>query len=181
MIITISGDAGSGKSTIAKELAKELNLKHYSLGDLLEKIALKRRLSLMEISKLAETDEGIDKEMDEYQAELGKKEDNFIMDSRLGFHFIPHSIKIFIGVSPEVGAKRVFHDRKKRKDEKENISFEKTLENIKKVRKSQMKRYKGYYKIDYLNEKNYDFVIDTTKLSIKEVKSRILEFVKQKV
>ena len=35
MKITISGKAGSGKSTIARGLAKKLELKHYSIGDLM--------------------------------------------------------------------------------------------------------------------------------------------------
>ena len=34
MIITISGKAGSGKSTVGRIVAQELNYEHYSMGDL---------------------------------------------------------------------------------------------------------------------------------------------------
>jgi len=34
MIITIAGEGGSGKSTVARILAKKLDYKHYSTGDL---------------------------------------------------------------------------------------------------------------------------------------------------
>ena len=66
MIITISGKAGSGKSTIAKELAKKLKLKHYSIGDLMRQIAKEKNISLIELSKLAEKDNSIDKELDNW-------------------------------------------------------------------------------------------------------------------
>ena len=89
MIITISGIAGSGKSTVAKLLAKKLNYKHYSIGDFMRQIAKERKLTLLELSKQAEKDNSIDKELDKKQIELGKTKDNFVIDSRLGFHFCP--------------------------------------------------------------------------------------------
>ena len=47
MIITISGKAGSGKSTVAKELAKQLNLQHFSIGDIMRKMAKEKNISVM--------------------------------------------------------------------------------------------------------------------------------------
>ena len=88
MIITISGKAGSGKSTVAKQLAKKLNLKHYSIGDIMRQIAKERNLSLNELSKLAEKDKSIDTELDKKQLELRNKKD-FIIDGRLTAYFIP--------------------------------------------------------------------------------------------
>jgi len=64
MIITISGKAGSGKSTVAKQLAKKLNLKHYSIGDIMRKLAKEKNISLNELSKLAEKDKTIDLTLD---------------------------------------------------------------------------------------------------------------------
>ena len=46
MIITISGIAGSGKSTVAKLLAKKLNCKHYSVGDFMRQIAKEKNIPL---------------------------------------------------------------------------------------------------------------------------------------
>ena len=56
MIITISGIAGSGKSTVAKLLAKKLNYNHYSIGEFMRDIAKEKNTSLLELSNLAETD-----------------------------------------------------------------------------------------------------------------------------
>ena len=64
MIITISGKAGSGKSTVAKEIARKLELKHYSIGDLMRQMAKEKNISLSELGELAEKDDSIDKELD---------------------------------------------------------------------------------------------------------------------
>ena len=52
MIIVLGGRAGSGKSTIAKEVAKKLGYKHYSMGDLQRNIAKEKGISLLELGKL---------------------------------------------------------------------------------------------------------------------------------
>ena len=96
MIITISGKAGSGKSTAAKELAKKLKLKHYSIGDLMRQIAKEKNMSLNELSKSAEKDKSIDLALDKKQIELRDKTD-FVIDGRLTAYFIPYAnLKVFL-------------------------------------------------------------------------------------
>ena len=94
MIITISGSPGSGKSTVRDLLAQKLNLKRYSTGDFMRQLATKSGVSLEEFGKMAQQDSSIDKQLDDRQVKLGREEDNFIIDGRLSFHFIPNSIKI---------------------------------------------------------------------------------------
>jgi cytidylate kinase len=48
MIISIGGTHGSGKSTIAKMLAKKLNWPHYYMGGLRRETAKKKGLTLAE-------------------------------------------------------------------------------------------------------------------------------------
>jgi len=172
MIITISGSPGSGKTTVAKLVAKKLKMKHYSLGDFMGGIAIDKGISLLELSKLAEKSDEIDKALDDKQISLGKKEDNFIIDSRLGWHFIPRSIKIFLNADINEAAKRIFSCS--RKDEKENTSLKKTLENIKKRIASERKRFREYYGLDIYKKQNYDIWIDTTDLGIKDVVKKLI-------
>lgn len=167
MIITIAGKLGSGKSTIAKELAKKLNFEHYSIGDFMREIAQERNTSLLELSKIAEQSNEIDLELDKKQIKLGQTKTNFIIDSRIGFHFIPHSKKVFLDVDIEQSAKRIFNDI--RDQEKENTTIEKTIENIKTRTKSEKKRYKEYYNLDHHNPEHFDIIINTTNLSIEKV------------
>jgi len=142
MIITLSGHPGSGKTTIADFLARRLNLKRYSGGDFMRELARKKGISLLELSKMAEKSFEVDKEIDKMYRKL-RKEDNFVIDSRLGFMFLPNSIKIFLSVNPRIGAKRIF--KQGRGIEKENTTLTKTLENIGRREKSERLRYKKYY------------------------------------
>jgi len=172
MIITISGKAGSGKSTVAKELAKQLKLKHYSIGDLMRQMAKERNISLLELGKAAEKDKSIDKELDERQIKLGKGENNFVIDGRLTAHFIPNAdIKVFLECEDRVRAERILEDE--RKDEKSK-DIPGVISKIRERESSERKRYKQYYGIDYYDEEMYNLVIDTTNLSVKEVVGRIM-------
>ena len=171
MIITISGEAGSGKSTVGKIVAEKIGFKHYSIGDLLRELAVKKGISLLEISKLAESDRAVDDYLDNRQVELGKQK-NLVLDSRLGFHFIPKSFKVFLTASQEEAARRIFSAQ--RDVEKENSSLKKTIENIRKRKASESLRYSKLYNADPYDESNYDLVIDTTKLSPEEVAKKIV-------
>jgi len=177
MILTISGTPGSGKSTIAKLLVKELKLKHYSTGDFMREIAQKRKIDLMELSKLAEKDIAIDREIDAYAKKLGETEDNFILDTRLGFHFIPQAIKIFLDASLDIRAHRVFKDQ--RPSEKAVKTIAEMKKQIQKRQDSEIKRYQKYYNLNPYDHKNFDLVVDTGHSNPEEIVKKILEFVKK--
>src|SRR4051794_20294028 len=106
-IISISGSAGSGKSTVGRMLAVRLGLPFISIGDLRRRYALDHGLTLEQLNESGETDPTSDRIIDEYQQHLPEKHPSFIIDARLGFHFLPQSIKLFVSVSKEIGAKRI--------------------------------------------------------------------------
>ena len=175
MIITISGRAGSGKSTVAKEIAKKLNLKHYSIGDLMRQMAKERNISLAELGKVAEGDDAVDKELDDRQIKLGKEEDNFVIDGRLTAHFLPDAkLKVFLDCDDKIRAERILKDE--RKDE-ESKGVDNIIKKINEREESERKRYKKYYDVDYCDKKLYDLVIDTSKISVKEVVDKIISSV----
>ena len=176
-IITIGGKPGSGKSTVAKLLAKKLNYGHYSSGNFMRDLAEERKISLLELSRIAEKNKSIDQEIDERQIELGRKEDNFVIDARLGFHFIPNSIKIYLDADFEERAKRILADKIRKE---QNIDLQSTKENMKTREESEKKRYKGYYDIDPNDQGYYDLIIDTTSLTPEQAVDKILEFIKNK-
>lgn len=177
MIITISGIPGAGKSTHAKLIAKKFKLKHYSTGDFMRELAVRRNVSLIELSHMAENDESIDKELDDRQKELGENDDNFIIDARIGWHFVLKSIKIFLTVSEEEGARRIY--REKRHDEPDNINLEKTKQLVKERMKTEMKRYKKYYGINYLDKRHYDIVLETTNFSKADASKLLIEKIQE--
>ena len=178
MIITISGKAGSGKSTIAKLLSEKLNLKHYSIGDLMRAMATEKGLSLLDFNKLAEKDSSIDFELDNKLKELGKTKDNFVVDGRLTAFFIPHAqVKVFLETYDEVRAQRILKDKRQQEKSK---SLKETITNIKKREESEKKRYRKYYGVNYLDKGFYNYVIDTTNLAPNEVIDKIIKFAKEK-
>ena len=183
MIISISGEAGSGKSTIAKILAAKLGFQRYYIGGIRRDMAKKKGMTLAEYNKLGETDPATDKEVDKFQKQLGETEDNFIIEGRTSWYFIPHSLKIYLDVDEKVGAERIFNDLKKneKRNEDNNLnSAEDVLKSNRERKKSDNKRYRKYYGIDAYNKVNYDLAIDTTDKSPKKVVKKILNFIKNK-
>ena len=174
MILTISGPPGSGKSTVAKKIAKRLDYDYFSTGMLLREYAAAHNLTLIEVSQKAEIDKSIDEEIDKRQIEIGRKKDNIVMDGRLSFHFIPNSIKIFINAQVLVRAKRICNDPNR---EEENRSVEQAVEDINNREDSEKKRFKKYYNVDTYDKENYDFVIDSSTLTPDEIVREICDFI----
>jgi len=184
MIITISGAAGSGKSTIAQRLSEELSWPRYYIGGIRREMAKKRGMTLADYNKLGETDFSTDKELDDYQKNLGLKEDNFIIEGRTSWYFIPHSLKIYLDVSLEEGAKRIFLSLQKSNERNEGNDL-KDLEAVKKSvierSNSDKLRYQKYYNIDVNDVKHYDFYLDTSKFNQEEVFTSVFNFVKSRL
>lgn len=179
-IITIAGKLGSGKSTTAKMVANILNYEHRSTGDFFRSMAAQRGLSTVELNKLAETDMSIDRDADNKNLEIGSMK-NVVLDSRLGFYFIPDSFKVFLELNPKIAAKRILEDKKNnldRHNETSNLfdTEEQIMNSILERLSMEKNRYKEIYGIeDNMSHKNFDLVIDTENISPKEVSQKIVE------
>ncbi len=177
-IITISGLPGSGKSSTANKVAEALNYKRFSTGDFMRNIALDMNLSLNELSKIAENDNGeIDKRIDDENRKLNEQ-NQFVIDSRLAFHFIPNSFKVFLDLPLEISKERIMKNLKlnalRQKSEKaENL--EEVYKNIQERLASEKKRYKELYNIDYTKKENFNLVIDTNENNLEETVEIILK------
>ena len=162
-IITIAGKLGSGKSSTAKKLAKMLNMKHFSSGDFLRQIAEKRNMSIKELMIAAETEPKIDHEIDDLLKSKAN-DNNLIIDSRLAYHWIPDSFKVYLEIDPEIAAQRMFYDletnESRMKSEHAKNIAEMKSEMIER-HESDKKRYHNLYNIDHTDHKNFDLVIDT--------------------
>ena len=158
-IISITGDLGSGKSTVSNLLCERLRYDYVYTGNIQREIAKRYNMNTLELNKYSETHPEIDEEIDATVKSLNNS-DNLIVDSRLAWFFIPKSFKVFLKADIEVSAKRISEDNKRKT---ENYSSEK--EAISKIiarKESEHKRYTELYGVDSLDLSNFDLVIDTS-------------------
>ena len=177
-IITIAGVPGSGKSSTANAIAKELGFKHFSSGDFMREIAKKRGISLNELSAQAEKDKGlIDNEIDKEVRKKGE-ESKLIIDSRLAFHWIPESFKVFLELPLELSKDRILSNlrvNQLRRESEDGKTAEEIYEKLNIRLRSEKKRYQELYNIDYTNKINFDLVLDTKQNNLPEVVSTIIQ------
>ncbi|MHC1600394.1 MAG: (d)CMP kinase [Candidatus Methanospirareceae archaeon] len=156
MRITISGLSGSGTTTVAKLLSRELSLELISAGEMFRAIAKEKHLQLGEFNKLAENSDDFDRRIDEKQGEEAMKRENVIVEGRLSGFFVPHAdLKIWLKAPLEIRAQRVAG--------RENIAYEEALSAMKSREQSEHKRYEQYYGIHLDDLFIYDLVIDSSR------------------
>jgi predicted cytidylate kinase len=177
MIISISGYPGSGKSSVAKALADKMGYRFYSMGDMRGKMAMDKGMTLDELNALGEKDFCTDEEIDAYQKKLAEKEDNFIIDGRLSFYFIPRSRKVYLDVEEHKAAERLMksHKLNDRPDEAPIKSIEEAIDRIHERVESDRKRYRKYYSVDCYDKKNYEVVIDTTTHKVSDTVNEVVK------
>lgn len=160
MIITISGDIGSGKSTTGKLLCQKLNYKYLSTGAIQRKIAAGMGLTTLELNHLTDERRDIDEKIDSYTKALSGSAVDYVVDSRLAWHFIPSSYKVFLLCDDNIAAERISRDNTRRSDESvKDVGH--LLTKIKERRLSEKNRFKRIYGIDFEDQSNYDQIIDS--------------------
>lgn len=178
-IITFAGKLGSGKSSTANRVAELLGYSRASTGDFMRLIAEKRGISLGELQTIAESDTSIDHELDDNNRAVGQKE-NIVLDSRLGFHFIPESFKVFLELDPKIAAERILKDAENNPARNKEAlggytSADEIISSTNTRLASERKRYNDLYGIaDHTAPGNFDLVIDTGTLPLEDVAQKIV-------
>ena len=173
-IITIAGANGGGKSSTGRRLAAMLEFRHFSSGDFMRQIAKDNNVSLEELARIAEKEDWVDNKIDDYVKEVGLEE-KAIIDSRLAFHFIPNSFKVYLDLAPSIAAERMLKDMRnnpsRHLENKDAVeSAEKMAEKSASRLTSERKRFLDLYSIqDNTDNKNFDLVVDTEKNNLEQV------------
>ncbi len=187
-IITISGTPGSGKSTIAKALVKKFGAKRVYVGQYMRSLAKKQKMTLAELNKLAQSDPSIDIKADQLTAKRARllaKKYPVIVEGRVQFYFLPESSKLFIKCNVTEAAKRIWKDlQDEQKNKERNEAKVKNIAGLQKEivirKKSELLRYKKYYKLNHYLPKHYDFILDTSHITAEQAIEKTLLFLSKK-
>lgn len=164
--ISLTGDLGSGKSTIAEVLSKEFDAKIISGGRIQRELAEKMGLTIEQFNIFMENDRSFDKKLDDMLIAYNDVSGNFIFDSRMSWYFVPSAVSFYLKVEPREAARRVYAARR---GDETYASEDEALTCLLSRRASEAKRYMLYYGQKITDMSNYDFVIDTTDKSPLEV------------
>ncbi len=170
--ISITGDLGSGKSTVCKLIMAQHGLKVYSIGSIQRSLAQKYNMSTLDFNKYMETHTEIDEEIDSTLAEIGRREEDMILDSRMAWHFVPQSFKVYLTVDINVAAERICSAD--RGSVEAYSSVEEARSQILQRKSSENYRYMSKYKVDCSDMNNYDLVVDTTNRTPQEIADIIM-------
>ncbi len=172
-IIAISGLPASGKSTLAKMLAKKSKYNYLHTGKLFRSLAKKKNMTLSEFEVYCLKHPNYDIKIDKQMLSYVKTHNQVIYDGHISGplcfkHKIP-SIKIWVNITKNLRIERIAL--------RENISKNKAKELINHREKFLTKRYKKLYNIKYYDKSVYDLIIDNKPLP-KTVLSNTLKALK---
>ena len=169
-IITIAGSPGSGKSSTARTLATALGFEHYSSGDLFRQLAVQRGESVEATNISAEIQRDIDVKVDTLLQEMYRTADRLVIDSRMAWHWMPLSFKVFLLLDAETAAQRIFgHLQREGRISEDASSIEEVRKSIDRRFDSEQKRYRALYGVNFTDPSNFDLVVDTKQNGLETV------------
>jgi len=177
-IITISGKPGSGKSSTADKVAELLGYSRYSSGDMVRNLLSREGLTLAEYNIQATDDHALDEKIDQMLRGLRDKKD-IVIDSRLGFYWLPESFKVYLDLDMQIATVRVFKDAMNNNMRTKAGEMADSLDTVAKQVQARMeneqRRFKDMYGVDPYNQEHYDLVIDTSRHSPQTVALTIFD------
>ncbi|HTE22073.1 MAG TPA: nucleoside monophosphate kinase [Candidatus Limnocylindria bacterium] len=176
-IITIAGRPGSGKSTASKGVAEQLGYEHFSSGDLFRAIGRERGMDVHQTNLAGEKQADVDHLVDQRLREIGATQEEVAIDSRMAWHWIPDSFKVFLNLDLEVAARRILQNMEPERVKHEHIPSDpqEYATRLQDRLASEARRYKKLYDVDPYDADNYDLVVDTGARGPSEVQQQILD------
>lgn len=159
MNITITGNLGSGKTSVCRELEKA-GFSVISAGDIFRGLAQEKGMTVIELNEAAKSDRSIDDMLDRRSTELGKTMDHTVFDSRLAWHFVEESFKVFLLVDTQEAARRVFEGDSRSAEIYQNL--DEAGAGLKERADLEQARFKELYGLDYYDACNYDLIIESS-------------------
>lgn len=171
MNITITGNLGSGKTSVCRELEKS-GFTIISAGDIFRQIASEKGMTVIELNEAAKKDRSIDDLLDSRSTELGRKMDHTVFDSRLAWNFVENSFKVFLLVDTQEAARRVFDGDSRSAEEYRNV--QEAGAGLESRARLEQERFRKLYGIDYYDAGNYDLIIESSFATPQQIAEEII-------
>ena len=175
MIITVSGDAGTGTTTLAKHLSTTLGFPYTHAGAIFRQLAQDRGVALLDIIKATEHDLSLDQYVETELLKLMHSHTDIVIEGRLTSyqawkHHIP-SFRILLTASPLVQAQRI--------SEREKTDYDQTLKDVQFRDHQDWSRYQKLYGITIADQNQWNnLVVNTDHLSIEETYQTCLQAIR---
>ncbi|MHB8732138.1 MAG: (d)CMP kinase [bacterium] len=153
MIITVSGEPGAGKSTVARALAQALGLRYLSSGEIFREEARRRGLTVAALGRLAEQDLSIDRAIDQAQVAEARAGD-IVVESRLSGWLVDGDVRVWLRAPVEVRARRVAA--------RDGLPVETARADVETREACERRRYAALYQIDLKDLSRYHLILDTS-------------------
>lgn len=170
--ITISGDIGTGKTTLARNLSLKLGWKYFNLGDFIRGWYKESGFSLQDVNLIPPD---LDRKLDEDFKKRIAEDQETIFESRLAGYLsrkVPDVLRVLCLSDITTVVERVA--------KRDNLSLKEAKTQALTRSKSLREKFERLYKIDdYLNPKYFNLVIDTARLNQQQSLQRVLDTLNQ--
>jgi predicted cytidylate kinase len=174
-IVTITGETGSGVTTVTRGLAEALEYRRFSAGGLFRNVARQHNMTVEELNDYAGRNRAIDREIDTLIRQLGEGSE-IVLDARLGYYWIHDSFRVYLTVDPDVAARRICDDINEGLRHEEGAgTIDQVIVGLRTQAESTRRRYLHDYGIDIDNTRNFDLIINTDDRTPAEVVQLIKE------
>jgi predicted cytidylate kinase len=177
--ITLSGDLGSGKSSVGRRLAAAIGIPYYSAGALFREIGQIDNLDALNANLAAENNTAIDFVVDARTREIDRTAASFIIDSRMAWHFVRNALKVYLSVSRDTAAHRILADGARAAETYANHAD--AVVALGDRRQSERKRYTLLYGVDITDLSNYDLAVITDDAEVTDVTALVLAAAQGKI
>lgn len=181
-IITLSGKPGSGKSSTADRVAEMLGYTRYSSGDFVRELTHKKKMTLAQFNEMAEQNPGIDHEIDEELRKL-REQNDIVIDSRLGFYWIPESFKVYLDLDPDVAIARIYKDANlntlRSNSGEGTATMDDVIDQVEARVMNEKRRFKKLYGVNPYASANFDLIVDTSRHSPQTVALTVFDMYKK--
>lgn len=174
-MICISGNIAVGKTEVAALLAEKLGYGLYKASESFRRLARENNMDLVTFNDYVKANPDIDRSIEAKTKQVIDNNTEMVIDARLGFFLEPKAFKVYMIANDSVAAERLFKAAVQRGKEEDYVSLEQAKKAIKIREASEQERYLRLYNVNIHDMDNYDYVIDTTELTSKEVASKIIK------